>query len=867
MTYLGYHIPRIIRKSNNIPRLIGGLHNILNKNNKLNCYIGQGYNDSIKPPLINNTFLKNPKWYTPYTPYQAEISQGRLEMLNNYQNMVCSLTNMDLSNASLLDECNAACEASNMAFHYYKGKKKNLLVHIGLHPQVINSLKLKTKCSGTRLTIFNSIEELSESQIKDSYALMIQNPTTEGELLKLEQYDMNDIVKICGSDPLSLFLVKPPGDFNFDICYGSVNRFGLGLSYGGPHAGFLSCKKDFVRYIPGRIVTEAEDKYGITGLRLGLQSREQHIKKKNALSNICTAQSLPAMMSVAYTMYHGKEGMIQMAKEINDTAFIYSNQTDDCLKLKHTNFFDTITFEATDCYVKNTLIRDLIQNSLEVSNNNNNITLSFDEVNKDCDKIMNLFDLDLNTNNNNNTIPKEYKRNSDFLNDNIYSGLSELELTRYFDNLANKDYSLVNGMIPLGSCTMKHTTPWSMSLLDNPNLNIHPYTNAYNTVGYDEMFEDISNRLFDLIGLPIWFYQSQSGAMGELSGLYTINNYFNGERKKILIPDNAHGTNFASASLAGFNIETVITKEGEMDINCIKELIEKYGDDIAGIMITYPSTFGFFDENIKEVINILKENKSKIYLDGANMNAMVGVKKLSDLNIDVCHLNLHKTFSIPHGGGGPGMGPIGVTKELEKYLPKDPLKGECISGHKYGSGALCSITWAYLNLLGNDIGKCTEKAIENSNYMKNELKDDFDILFTKDKECTHEFLINTNEFYKKGYTDNLISKRLMDYGFHAPTMSWPVNNVLMIEPTESEPKEEMDRFIKAMKQIKMEMDNYNVEESPLYNAPHTHRDILNWPYPYSIEEGCYPMGFINNKYWPTINKLDEATSDRKLLKR
>lgn len=732
-----------------------------------------------------------------------------------------------------------------------------------MHTQVINSLLLKAKASGTKVKFFNKIDDLNDNLIKESYAIMIQNPTTEGELLNTNQVDMTDIVKIGGVDVLSLCLIEPPT--HFDITYGSVNRFGLGLAYGGPHAGFLSCKKEFVRYIPGRIVTEAEDKYGIKGLRLGLQTREQHIKKEGALSNICTAQSLPAVISTAYAMYHGKEGLINMAQDVNNKANKFSKLYDDTLKLRHTNFFDTVAFTPMDSYAKNTFLRDLIYYNIEFNIGKDYLGFSFDEVNKeynDFDKILHFEDNIIN-----NSIPNDLKRKTTFLEDDIFDNMSELELTRYYTQLADKDYSLTTGMIPLGSCTMKHTSPWSLSLLDHPLLNIHPYTKEDNKKGYNELFTDLTDRFNSLIGLPVWFYQSQSGAMGEFSALYTINNFYKGKRKTILIPDNAHGTNFTSASLAGFNIEKIITTNGEIDLEFVDKLIKEKGDDIAAIMITYPSTYGFFDDNIKDVIKRLKENGSKIYLDGANMNALVGVKRLDELGVDICHLNLHKTFSIPHGGGGPGMGPIGLTNELKPYLPKDPLEGECISGHKYGSGSLCAITWSYLCLLDDDIKHCTLKAIDNSNYIKKALEKDFKILFTDNKACSHEFLIDTIQFNKKGYNDNYISKRLMDYGFHAPTISWPVKNVLMIEPTETEPKQEMDRFILAMKMIKEEMDKYKLEESPLYNSPHTQRDIINWQYKYSIEEGCYPMGFSHNKFWPSINKLDEGRSDRNLLKK
>ena len=864
MTYLSYHIPKIKRISNNIPNIIKNLENILKKNKIKPSYIGKGYYNSILPPMLNDTFLKNPKWYTPYTPYQSEISQGRLEMLHNYQYMISELTNMDIANASLLDECNSACESINMAYHYHKGKKQNLLIHSGLHPQVINSLKLKSECMNIKYNIFDDINEISPDLISDSFGLIVQNPTTTGYLLNLDDYNKENLTTICGVDPLSLFKIKPPGDYNFNIVYGSINRLGLGLSYGGPHAGFLTCDKEYLRLMPGRIVAKAFDKYNNEGYRLALQTREQHIKMDRALSNICTAQSLPAVIATAYIMYHGKQGMINMADNIhNSTKEVYSNFNNYNTDI-NTTFFDTLNINF-DCDETFHSIRTKLnkENISFYEDHKNNIGLSIDEThdkNNFGENIVN------NEYNEYSAIPKEYLRNNDFLNDNIFSGLSELELTRYFHKLVDKDYSLVNGMIPLGSCTMKHTTPWSMSLFSNPNLNIHPYASKNDTKGYQIMFDDIKERLAKLIGLPVWFLQSQSGAMGEYSALYTIRKFYenkNEERNTILIPDNAHGTNFASASLAGFKIKKLKTIEGEICLDNLEKLIN---DNVAGIMITYPSTFGLFDENINSVIELVKNNGSKVYLDGANMNALVGNIKLSDLNVDVCHLNLHKTFSIPHGGGGPGMGPIGLTKELEPFLPKDPLEGPCISGSKYGSGALCSIVWSYLNLLEDDIKICTDKAIENSNYLKDNLKDDFKILFTDNKKCTHEFLLDITEFSKKGINEEHIAKRLMDYGFHAPTMSWPIKGVLMIEPTESEPIEELDRFINSMKSIKKEIEEYSEENNPLINAPHTQRDLLDWSYPYSVENGCYPLGFTNDKFWPRINKLNNVESDKNLMK-
>ena len=648
MPYINHHIFRNHKKYNmNIPLIIQNMRNTLHQNIKSECFIGQGYYDSYQPPILTNTFLKNPKWYTPYTPYQAEISQGRLEMLNNFQNLIKSLTGMKYANASLLDECNAACEASNMAFHFYKKKKNNLLIHKDLHLQVKNSLKLKTKITGTNLIQFNNISDLNHKQINNAYAIIFQNPSTQGQIIDLKEIQHLDTIKICGVDPLSLFLIKSPAYYKFDISYGSVNRLGLGLSYGGPHAGFISCQPDLIRYLPGRIVTEAEDKYGVVGLRLGLQTREQHIKKEGALSNICTAQSLPAVIATSYVMYHGKNGLINLANSLNNSAYVLKNyfEKNYNLESKHSNYFDTIAFKTNNPNI----LDDFLVNNIELGKHEKCISFSIDEVNQNSNFIKQIGNY-IKITEINNSIPNIHKRNDNFLSEEIFSGLSELELTRYFDTLASKDYSLTNGMIPLGSCTMKHTTPWSMNFLDDPKLNIHPYTNENNAKGYNLMFKDLEKRLYNLIGLPVWFFQSQSGAMGELSGLYTINNYFEGKRKIILIPDNAHGTNFTSASLAGFKIKKIRTTKGEINIDEVKKIIEIEGLNVAGIMITYPSTFGFFDENVEKVIKIIKNNGSKVYLDGANMNALVGVKKLSDLNIDVCHLNLHKTFSIPHGG-------------------------------------------------------------------------------------------------------------------------------------------------------------------------------------------------------------------------
>ena len=826
------------------------LDNIINKNINKKCYIGRGYYPVNTPEFLVRHVLENPKWYTAYTPYQSEISQGRLESLFNFQSMICDLTRMDSSNASLLDESTAISEAMYMLYNYNKYNKKIFMIDRNLHVQNMSVLIERANHLNIELCILQDNKNIN---LDDICGIIIQNPDTLGNLLTendekfklINKYRGDDVGVIEVSDLLSCVLFKPPGENNFDISVGSTQRLGLPMWFGGPHAGFISCKSKYNRYLPGRIVGQSIDSQNNVSYRLTLQTREQHIKKDRATSNICTAQALLANFASFYGMYHGSKGLTRIAENTyNMTSLLHNNLSSKYVT--NNRYFDTVSINR---------IFDI--SKFEYSTLNNNSIFSLNEMVEEDDIIEICEELDVEFNNNISKLEKT--RESKVLDIDIFNKYNdENSLTRYIYELCDRDYSLVNGMIPLGSCTMKLNPVFTLTELTNKKLNLHPYTDKENAKGYMEMLNDLKLKLRIITGMDDVSLQPNAGSQGEYAGLLAIKKYLNdSSRNTVIIPDSAHGTNFASAKLAGFDIAKVKTKDGLLNIDDIKNKLEK--NNIAALMVTYPSTFGIYDDNIKEIVDLVHEYGAQVYMDGANMNAQLGWTSPGFIGADVCHLNLHKTFAIPHGGGGPGMGPICVKKHLSEYLPD--IDNPNISGSPYGSASILSISWLYLlNNDINDLRNISEKAIQNANYLMNKLKDEYKILYTKNGCVAHEFIIDCSEFKKYNISELDIAKRLLDYEFHSPTLSWPIANTIMIEPTESENIEELDRFINAMICIKKEIiTNPDI----LKNAPHSLDLIKSWDYKYSIKDAYYPNN-IKRSYFPSRNRINEVYGDRNI---
>jgi glycine dehydrogenase len=828
---------------------------ILNKNINKKCYLGRGFYPTNTPNFLLRHILENPKWYTAYTPYQAEISQGRLESLFNFQSMIADLTQMDISNSSLLDEATAINEAMFMLYNYNKFKKNKFIIDRNLHPQNMSVILEKSKHLGYQIEYLQDRNNMCNSKDTDICGIVIQNPDTFGNLLKkdskkyyaIKKFQEKEIPIIEVSDLFSCSLFTPPGENNFDISVGSSQRFGLPMWYGGPHAGFISCKKKYIRHMPGRIVGKSIDSQNSESYRLTLQTREQHIKKDKATSNICTAQALLANFSAFYGLYYGGDGIQNIAKNIHKNAYILRENLSQKYNTNN-SYFDTISFNS-----------DFRGTKFENNNYQNKAIFSMNQLvnTYDIKEICEELKVDYKEIDN---IDLRITRESPVLNDQIFSKYNdENSLTRYIYELADKDYSLVTGMIPLGSCTMKLNPSDTLTQLTNPKLNLHPYTSHENTEGYQYMISDLNDKLKIITGMDHFSFQLNSGSQGEYAGLIAIKKFLNDpNRDTIIIPDTAHGTNFASAKLAGYKIANLRTIDGKIDLEDLEKLLKT---NIAALMITYPNTYGIFDDNIIDIIDLVHKYGAQVYMDGANMNAQLGYTGPGYIGADVCHLNLHKTFAIPHGGGGPGVGPIGVKKHLIDFLPN--TENPNFSAAPYGSAAILSITWKYL--LDNNITKLkkiSEKSIYNANYLMKNLKDDYAILYTKNGMVAHEFIIDCSELSKYGIKEVDIAKRLLDYNFHAPTLSWPVKNSLMIEPTETENKEELDRFIEAMKSIKNEIIN---NPDILKNAPHSLNLLKDkWNFKYSIKDAYFPNN-INKNYFPTRNRINEIYGDKNII--
>jgi glycine dehydrogenase len=887
------------------------VRNLSKKNKIFKSYIGLGYYNTIVPPVILRNIFENPGWYTSYTPYQAEISQGRLEALLNFQTMVSDLTGMPMANASLLDEGTAAAEAMLM-FHasrcraQVKSNANKFLVSSSIFPQSIAVIKARASQKDIELVIVDRSEfKFNE----DVFGCMVQYPDQKGDIFDfsgiIAEAKEKQIPVAVGADLLSLALLTPPGDWGADVVFGSTQRFGVPMGFGGPHAAYFATTEQFKRNIPGRIIGISKDKNGDDALRMALQTREQHIKREKATSNICTAQALLAIMAGMYGAYHGKDGIKNIALQIHGLAVDLGNAIQSIgYQQLNDNFFDTLYIAIPDNATIEA-IREVATNhgvNFRYFDDEKHIGISLDETTNAedialiCAILAKAAQMDTFTfqvqpaeKHASTNIPSSMIRKSSFLDHDVFNSYhSETDMMRYMKRLENKDIALNRSMIPLGSCTMKLNAAAELMPISWPEFtDIHPFAPADQVKGYMEIIEEMNDTLCKVTGFSGISFQPNSGAAGEYTGLLVIKAYLENmgqkDRTVCLIPASAHGTNPASAIMAGMEVVVVKTADnGNIDLDDLKAKAELYKDKLAATMVTYPSTHGVFEESIREVVDIIHLNGGQVYMDGANMNAQVGLTSPGFIGADVCHLNLHKTFAIPHGGGGPGVGPIGVAEHLKPFLPGHIFQktggeqGICaVSSAPFGSALVLLISYGYLKMLGSEgLRDATKMAILNANYMMNELKDDFPILYRGVNGFVgHEMILDCNHFSKSADIQVIdIAKRLMDYGFHAPTVAFPVHGTLMVEPTESEPLSEMDYFIEAMKSIRNEIRE--IEEGKaekknnvIANAPHTASMLItsNWEMPYSREQAGYPLEWVrDNKYFTPVAKIDDAYGDRNL---
>ena len=857
------------------------------ENTVLKSFIGQGYYGTIIPNVIKRNIFENPGWYTQYTPYQAEISQGRLEALLNFQTLVSSSTGLPISNASLLDEGTAAAEAMAMFYNATNAQEKSkFLVSTGCHPQTIEVLKTRAEPLGIELIIENETEFIFDNSI---FGMLLQYPSTDGNINDysnlIADAKNHKIFTCLASDLLALSILKTPRTLGADVCVGNAQRFGVPFGFGGPHAAFFSTTEKFKRKIPGRIIGVSTDKYGNRALRMALQTREQHIRREKATSNICTSQVLLAIMSSMYAVYHGPNNIRAIANNIKNLCHqLSSSLKDGGIKVFYNNFFDTIRFKPNNDWEK--LAHDGNYNFRIYKDGSIGISIDETTDQKDIDKICDIFGV-LKTNETSYyDFPEQLKRNSSYLEHDVFNKYhSETEMLRYIHKLETKDLSLNTSMIPLGSCTMKLNATTEMVPVTWPEFSdIHPFAPLGQVKGYLTLFKDLKSWLSKLTGFNDCSLQPNSGAQGEYTGLLVIRAYHNScgnkHRNICFVPDSAHGTNPASAIMAGMSVEIISCDEnGNIDLQNLKEKAELHSENLSCIMLTYPSTHGIFESEIREACEIVHHHGGQVYVDGANLNAMVGICKPGEFGGDVMHINLHKTFCIPHGGGGPGMGPIVCKEHLSEFLPSHPYlenKGKNaispVSSAPFGSSSILLISWIYIALLNTKgLIKATKVAILNANYMAEKLSPHYEILFReKDGYNAHEFIIDIRPIKKEfGISEEDVAKRLMDYGYHAPTMSWPVPGTMMIEPTESESKDELDQFCDALISIKREIiENANSSDNPLKNAPHTALYISSdsWNHKYSRSVAAYPTEYQKEyKYWPPVGRIDNAFGDRNLV--
>lgn len=875
------------------------------KNKLFKTYIGLGYYNTILPGVIQRNILENPGWYTAYTPYQAEISQGRLEALLNFQTMIADLTGLPIANASLLDEGTAAAEAMIMIYNSrtrdaVKAGANKFFVSEGLFPQTIDVIKTRAIPLNIEL-IIGDAETFEFSQ--GVFGAIVQYTDQRGEIHNYEEFTRrahaSGAFVAVAADLLSLSLLIPPGEWDADIVLGSSQRFGVPMGFGGPHAAFFAAKEDFKRNLPGRIIGISVDSNGDPALRMALQTREQHIKRERATSNICTAQALLAIMAGMYGAYHGPDGIKNIATQIHKLAVTLSDAIEILgFKQKNKFFFDTLSVELPKSIDIEEVRKIALENQINFRYDDGLIGISLDETTslQDVGQIIKVFaqasgsEAHTLAMRSEMRIPENLKRKSSFMTDPVFNSYhSETEMMRYMKRLENRDLALNRTMIPLGSCTMKLNAAAELFSLSWPEFNsLHPFVPADQAAGYHELIQNLENDLCEITGFAAVSFQPNSGAAGEYTGLLVIREYLikigQGHRNICLIPSSAHGTNPASAVMAG--MEVIVVKsdpEGNIDLTDLREKAEKFSQSLAALMITYPSTHGIFEQDVMEIINIVHQYGGQVYMDGANMNAQVGLTNPGLIGADVCHLNLHKTFAIPHGGGGPGVGPIGVAKHLVPFLPghqlvktggKDSISA--VSSAPFGSAMILPISYGYIKLLGgNGLTMATKIAILSANYLKNALKDHYRILYSgKNNRVGHEMIIDCNEFSKtSGISVIDIAKRLMDYGFHAPTVAFPVHGTLMVEPTESEPLTELKRFVDAMIAIRSEIDEIvegkaDPKNNVLKNAPHTACMVTSeeWFAPYSRTKAAFPKGCSkSDKYWPPVTRIDDAYGDRNLI--
>ncbi|MEM7490501.1 MAG: aminomethyl-transferring glycine dehydrogenase [Pseudomonadota bacterium] len=885
-------VPTSIRQADPLPwpqmtehAILARMRDLADKNRVTTSMIGQGYHDTVTPPAIQRNILENPAWYTAYTPYQPEIAQGRLEALLNFQTMVSDLTGLPVANASLLDEATACAEAMVMAQRVAKSKATAFFVDENCHPQNIAVMRTRAEPLGIEI-VTGAPGELDPNQV---FGAIFQYPGTHGHLCDLTpQIDALHAAKALGivaCDLLALCLLKEPGAMGADIAVGSAQRFGVPLGFGGPHAAFLACADAYKRSIPGRLVGVSVDSLGNKAYRLSLQTREQHIRREKATSNVCTAQALLAVMASFYAVFHGPKGLHHIATSVHAHAVALRDALSAAgFTVTPTHIFDTLTVEVGP--MQGVIWRSARAEGITLRKvADDRIGIACDELTdaETLTRLLRAFGIEAQIGALTTDIPDALQRRTDYLTHPIFHmNRAEAEMMRYMRRLADRDLALDRAMIPLGSCTMKLNAAVEMMPVTFPEFGrLHPFAPAEDATGYTEMIEELSQRLCTITGYDAMSMQPNSGAQGEYAGLLTIAAYHraNGDDRRIcLIPTSAHGTNPASAQMAGMKVVVVKAAEnGDIDLDDFRAKAEAAGDDLAACMITYPSTHGVFEDTVREVCQITHEHGGQVYLDGANLNALVGLAKPGEIGADVSHLNLHKTFCIPHGGGGPGMGPIGVRAHLAPHLPGHPETGgtDPVSAAPYGSASILPISYAYVMMMGGaGLTQATKVAILSANYIAKRLSGAYDVLYKgRGGRIAHECILDTRAFEKAaGVTVDDVAKRLIDNGFHAPTMSWPVAGTLMVEPTESEPKPELDRFIDAMLAIAaearaIEAGEMDRENNPLKNAPHTMEDLVrDWDRPYSREDACFPPGaFRVDKYWPPVNRVDNVAGDRNLV--
>ena len=872
---------------------------ISKKNNLFSNFIGMGYYGTYTPNVIVRNILENPGWYTSYTPYQPEVAQGRLEMLLNFQQMIIDFTGMDIANASLLDEGTAAAEAMGLCNRLDKNDNNVVFISNDCHPQTIDVIKTRSEPLGLKVIIGND-EDLKKIS-SDIVCGILQYPGTLGDI-KDPSENISRIKKKNGKailvcDLLALAKLKTPAELGADIAVGSSQRFGIPLGYGGPHAAFFATRDEFKRSMPGRIVGVSVDRHGNKAYRLALQTREQHIRRDKATSNICTAQALLAIVSAAYAIYHGPKGIRTISERVSQLAKNFADKLKQSgYKLYSDYFFDTVTIitkEKTDQIYNNALSQKV--NIRKV--NSEMLSVSFDEKKNvyRANQLLKIFNcaesIKENPTENLPNLPKNLIRTSSYLDHKVFNSYhSETEMLRYLKRLEDKDIALNRSMIALGSCTMKlnavaEMIPISWREFSEP----HPFVPIEQMEGFRTLFTDLKNWLRSITGFSGVSLQPNAGAQGEYAGLMVIRKYHlergEGNRNVCLIPSSAHGTNPASAQMVGMKVVVVnCDKQGNVDYEDLKKKVEQHSANLGALMVTYPSTHGVFEERISEICDLVHKHGGQVYMDGANLNALVGIAKPGNFGPDVCHINLHKTFCIPHGGGGPGMGPIACKRHLEIYLPSHPIIKDCgpatgigaISAAPWGSSSILSISWMYIKMMGSEgLKLATQIAILNANYIAHKLKDHFPILYKGSKgNVAHECIIDIRSIKSEtGITEEDIAKRLIDFGFHAPTMSWPVPGTMMIEPTESESMSELDRFCDTLIKIKLEIEaiksgKFDKIDNPIKNAPHTDLELASndWKHKYSREEAAYPSNFLrSNKFWPPVARVDNVYGDKNLF--